>query len=207
MLKRRMDLKSIADKVQHEVNVVQGNEARDVSYVSQNTFANDVETDNAFARSVEKLLHVNGWSGLSNFTADFELYDQHGQRKPDGKADIGDYIKIVLPGPMPENWVRVIDCSAKKHCVDFTVQPTHDPASPNPEQVDHFFSNEARSIFRVERVGTTITASEIGRHEAINNQQPAAGDRAIVNTAIAEGGWLFYQKLQWKLLTDCLVHL
>ena len=207
MLKRRMDLKSIADKVQHEVNVAQGNETRDVSYVSKNTFTDDVETDNAFARSVEKLLQVNGWSGLSSFTADFVLHDQHGQRKPDGKAEVGDYIKIELPGPMPENWVRVIDCSAQVNCVDFTVQPTHSPAGANPEQVDHFFSNEARSIFRVERMDTTITASEIGRHEAINNQQPAAGDRAIVNTAIAEGGWLFYQKLQWKSLTDYLVHL
>lgn len=202
-----MDLKSIADKVQHEVNVVQGDEARDVSYVSQNTFANDVETDNAFARSVDKLLHVNGWSGLSTFTADFLLHDQHGQRKPDGKAEVGDYIKIVLPGPMPENWVRVIDCSAQENCVDFTVQPTHDPGRTNADKVEHFFSAEARSIFRVERAGTTITASEIGRDETINNQQPAAGDRAIVNTAIAEGGWLFYQKLQWKLLTDYLVHL
>lgn len=202
-----MNLKSLADKVQHEVDVMQGNATRDVSYVSQNTFADEAATDEAFARSVGKLLHVNGWSGLSTFTADFRLYDQHGQPKPEGKAEPGDYVNIILPGLMPENWVRVIACSAQENRVDFTVQPTHDPGKTNPEQIDHFFSEEARSIFRVERAGTTVTASEIGRDEAINNQQPAAGDRAIINTTIAEGGWLFYQKLQWKLLTDYLVHL
>ncbi|XWW44529.1 hypothetical protein JYG30_17420 [Fibrella sp. USSR17] len=200
-----MNPKTLADKVQQEAKVAKGDATKDVVYVSQNTFADDAETNAAFTRSVDKLLNVNGWSGLSTFTADFELHDQNGQPKV-GRVAVGDYIKIVLPGPMPENWVRVIDHSAQKNQVDFTVQPTHAPAKANTAPTDHFFREEARSIFRVERAGTTITASEIGRDEAINNHQPEAGDRAIINTAIAAGGWLFYQKLQWKLLTDYLVH-
>jgi len=201
-----MNPKTLADKVQHQAEVVKGDATKDVVYVSQHTFADDAETDAAFARSIDKLLDVNGWSGLSSFSADFELHDQNGQPKADRVA-VGDYIKIVLPGPMPENWVHVIDYSAQENQVDFTVRPTHDPAKANTAETDHFFTEEARSVFRVERAGTTIKASEIGRDEAINNHQPEAGDRAIINTAIAAGGWLFYQKLQWKLLTDYLVHL
>ena len=202
-----MNPKSVADKVQHEVAVVKGDATKDVSYVSRNTFADDAQTEDAFARSVDKLLNVNGWSGLSGFTADFVLHDPNGQLKPDGRVAPGDYIKIILPGPMPENWVRVIDHSAAENRVEFTVQPTHAPEKANSAETDHFFTDEARSIFRVERLGTTVTASEIGRDEAINNQQPEAGDRAIINTAIAAGGWLFYQQFQWKTLTDYLVHL
>ncbi len=202
-----MDLKALADKVQHEVEAVQGNATKNVSYVSQNTFADEAATDEAFARSVEKLLNVNGWSALSSFTADFLLHDQRGQPKPDGKAEVGDHVRVTLPGPTPENWVRVIDLTVREDLVEFTVQPCADPGKANTGEVAHFFTDEARSTFRVEREGTMITASEIGQDEAINNQQPEAGDRALVNTAIAEGGWLFYQKVQWKTLTDYLVHL
>ncbi len=202
-----MNLKALSDKVGHEVKAVQGEASKDVQFVSQNTFADEAVTNEAYARSVEKLLHVNGWSTLSSLTADFSLYDQTGQPKPDGKVEVGDYIRIDLPGPMPENWVQVVDSSVQNDQVDFTVRPSSDPRQKDAVETVHFFTQEARSIFRVERAGTTITASEIGRDEVINNQQPEAGDRAIINTAIAEGGWLFYQKLQWKLLTDYLVHL
>ncbi|RYF46254.1 MAG: hypothetical protein EOO39_50045 [Cytophagaceae bacterium] len=90
--------------------------------------------------------------------------------------------------------------------VEFTVHPSKDPQEAQSEAIKHFFQEQASSTFRVERIGTTIRASEIGQDEAINNQEPQAGDRAMINTAIAEMGWLFYQRLQWKLLTDYLVH-
>lgn len=210
-----MKLREIADQVQHEVKVMQGEAYRDITYVSQHSFADKATADEAFTRSVEKLLHVNGWSELSSFTADFSLHDPAGKPKAGGDVAVGDYIKIVLPGPMPENWVRVVDQSVGENRAEFTVQPSPDPgkasssagSKADPEKIVHFFSQRARSTFRVEKEGTTLTASEIGQHETINNQQPEAGDRALINTAIAEGGWLFYQKLQWKLLTDYLVHL
>ena len=202
-----MDLKSLGNKIEHEVEVVKGDASKDVTYASQNTFADEATATEAFARSVDKLLNVNGWSGLSSLTADFSLHDEAGRPKPAGPVKLGDYIRIDLPGPMPENWVRVVDHSAQGNLVDFTVQPSSDPGKKESLETVHFFTHDARSTFRVERTGTTLTASEIGTDEVINNQQPEAGDRAIINTAIAEGGWLFYQKLQWKLLTDYLVHL
>jgi hypothetical protein len=140
------------------------------------------------------------------FTADFTLYDQAAQPKRDGTVEPGDYILINLPGPLPKNWVRVTDKQIDECWAEFTVRPSADPSEANSREVVHFFTDQARSTFRVERSGTRITAAEIGQQEVINNHEKA-GDRAVINTAIAEGGWLFYQKIQWKLLTDYLVHL
>ncbi len=202
-----MTQKPIVDQLQHETKVVQGEKTKDKVYASENTFPDVATAQEAFGRSVEKLLYVKGWSGLSMFTADFVLYDQYGKPKPDGPPQVDDYIQIILPGPMPENWVRVVQTVMEGKRVEFTVQPSPNPEKKQSGEVEHFFHQEARSTFRVELTGTTITASEIGQHEGINNQEPQAGDRAIINTIIAEGGWLFYQKLQWKALTDYLVHL
>ena len=200
-----MKLKTIVDQLQHETKVIQGEATKDMTYASHTTFSDELTAAEAFASSVKKLLNVNGWSALSSISADFALYDSVGREKPDGPVTVDDFIQIELPGPTPTNWVRVIHQMTRERLAEFTVQPCPDPMADNPDQIEHFFAEQARSTFRVEQVGCTISAFEIGQHEAINNQQPQAGDRALVNTLIAETGWLFYQKIQWKLLTDYLV--
>ncbi|GAB2562272.1 hypothetical protein [Spirosoma areae] len=202
-----MKLKAIVDQIQHETKVVQGDEAKDVTYTSRNTFPNDAAATEAFARSVAKLLDVNGWSTLSQFTADFALHDQAGHLKPQGPVQVGDYIRVDLPGPVPQNWVRVSHLDRQETWAEFTVQPSADPQDSKPDEIAHFFDQDARSTFRVALAGQTISAFEIGQQERINNQEPQAGERAVINTVVAEMGWLFYQKIQWKLLTDYLVHL
>lgn len=202
-----MAQKGITEQVKHEAKVVQGEETKNKIYASQQTFPDQTRAQEAFGRSIAKLLDVNGWSHLSMFTADFFLHDQTGKPKESGPPQVGDCLQIILPGPMPENWVRVIDTVTNESLVAFTVQPGKDPRKEQSDEVEHFFHVEASSTFQVELSGNTITASEIGKHEGINNEGPEAGNRALINTVIAEGGWLFYQKFQWKLLTDYLVHL
>lgn len=202
-----MKLKAIVDQIQHEAHVLTGGEMKDRQYTSQNEFPDEATAQEAFRLSIEKLLTVDGWSDLSVLTADFHLHDHTGTPKPGGGPQRGDYIQIVLPGPAPENWVRVVHTATEEKRVEFTVQPSSDPRKKLSGEVEHFFDQQARSTFRVELSGKTITASEIGEHEAINNQGPQAGERGVINTVIAEGAWLFYQKIQWKLLTDYLVHL
>lgn len=201
-----MKLKTIVDQLQHETKVIQGEATKDMTYASHTTFPNELAAAEAFASSVKKLLNVNGWSALSSISADFALYDPVGRPKPEGPVDLDDFIRIELPGPTPQNWVRVIHQATGEQLAEFTVQPCPDPLGNKPDQIEHFFAEQARSTFRVELVGCTISAFEIGQHEGINNQQPQAGERGLINTLIAETGWLFYQKIQWKLLTDYLVH-
>lgn len=200
-----MKLQPIIDRIEHEMNVLQGEATKDVTYVSHNTLASDSQAQEAFSHSVKKLLDVNGWSNLSSLTADFQLYDAMGNPKFDAPPLVGDYIRVTLPGPMPENWVCVSHTITSEKKVAFTVQPSHNPKEKNGEKIEHFFDQQARSTFQVELRDKTIIASEIGRQEGINNQSPEAGNRAIINTVIAEVGWWFYQQFQWQQLTDYLV--
>ena len=193
------------DQIEYEANVVQGEAAKDKAYSSQKTFHSEAVAKEAFPLAVAKLLHVTGWSALGPFLADFVLHDPSGNPRSDVPVQVGDYIQIIMPGPVPENWVRVIHVAADENVVEFTVQPSAIPGSEEPNETEHFFTREASSTFRVELDGTVIRAVEIGLDESINNQSPQAGDRAVINTVIAETGWLFYQKMQWKHLTDYLV--
>ncbi|MVM33399.1 hypothetical protein GO755_25395 [Spirosoma sp. HMF4905] len=201
-----MKQQSVIDQLSQEVKLLQGEATKDVTYSSQQTFPDEVTTSAAFNRSIEKLWNVAAWSNLSPFTATFKLFDSAGQPKVGCVPQQDDYIQVIIPGPAPENWVQVTHTYSGEKWAEFTVRPSHDPHKPPSAQIDHFFHAEARSTFRVERTGTTITAYEIGRYEGINRDSPQAGHRGLVNTVMAEVGWLFYQKLQWKHLTDYLVH-
>ncbi|WP_420151215.1 hypothetical protein [Spirosoma sp.] len=198
--------RKILDAIQHEVNVLKGEEAKNKIYSSQHTFPDEQAAQEAFTRSKEKLFHVDRWSDLSSFTADFMLHDQAGNRATRHHLQVGDFIKIDLPGPMPENWVEVVHLANEEQMAEFTVRPSNNPQQKEDDKIEHFFQQKARSTFRVVLEERTITASEIGQNEAINNQEPESGDRTIINTLIAEAGWLFHQPIQWKVLTDYLVH-
>lgn len=196
---------SILDKMLHELKLVRGDASQDMAYQSQRTFSSEAAARQAFGQAADRLLRVDAWSALSTFTANFSLYDSMANPKPDGTPAIDDYIQIRLPGPLPENWVRVIDRVWEENRAAFVVQPSHNPQVADPQTIAHFFDGLASSTFLVERTGNTLTAYEIGLNESVNNREPQAGGRATVNAVIAEAGWLFYQQFQWKLLTDYLV--
>ena len=198
-------MRSILDKILHELKLVRGDASQDVTYQSERTFSSETAASQAFDEAVDRLFHVDAWSNLSTFTADFTLHDAQGMPKPNSTPAISDYILIQLPGPLPENWVRVVDRVQEENRAAFVVRPSHNPQQNNPQTIAHFFDGQAISTFMVERTGTTLTAFEIGVAESINNQGVQAGDRAAVNVLIAETGWLFYQQVQWKTLTDYLV--
>ncbi|QJW89505.1 hypothetical protein HNV11_09000 [Spirosoma taeanense] len=205
-----MKLDKIIDKVKHELNVLKGDETKDKTFSSEHTFSDEAAASEAFKQSVEKLFNVNAWSNLPGLNSQFQLFDSTGQPKSAEEPLIGDYIRIDLPGPTPENWVRVINRQTDGTMAEFTVMPSTDPMEKGElvqGETEHFFREEARSTFRVEQHGNRIVALEIGQNERINNQDSEAGNRAIANTVIAEVGWAFFQKLQWKKLTEYLVHL
>ena len=97
-----MKLKTIVDQLQHETKVIQGEATKDMTYASHATFPDELVAEEAFARSINKLLNVNGWSALSSISADFALYDSVGKAKPDGPVDVDDFIQITLPSPTPD---------------------------------------------------------------------------------------------------------
>lgn len=206
-----MDIKDKASegirKIKEEAKVIQGEKSKDKRYASSRDFGDEKKATSAFSGCVERLYDVNAWSdipGVAN--ANFELYDSDGKPLKKTKVETGDFIKIDLPGPLPFFWVKVNEVSEGEGFAQFTVQPSFDPTEDDDKrETDHFFQDQARSIFRVERHGQEITAMEIGINEAINNQDEEAGEKGLINTLVSEGGWAGFQKHQWKNLTDYLV--
>lgn len=204
-----MAIKDIFNKVKKEVKVVQGEDSKDKLFTNENTFPDEATAIQEFERAKQKLFDVNQWSEIEGITSTFQLYDQQGRRTTAQKPEEGYYFKIVLPASPIENWVRITGIRETENVAEFVVHPSEQPVTSddNTEEIKHFFSKEASSTFRVERKGTTLIASEIGKNESINNQGEEAGDRAILNTMISEGGWAGFQDLQWNNLTRYLIHL
>ena len=198
---------SIADQITKEIEVVKGERSKIKVYNSARAFP-DIETAKLeFAKAKKKLFDVNAWSSIPGIgNANFTLHTPAGVRIGTGTATNGDFIKIDLPGPVPYYWVEVLNIKEEEDLAEFTVKPSHDPSQSEKREVtDHFFHEEARSTFRVQRRDNEIVAAEIGTGEEVNNEGREAGKRAVVNTVVAESGWAFFQKNQWKNLTDYLV--
>jgi hypothetical protein len=193
--------------LKEEAKVLKGEKGKNKTYSSSKEFKDELSAKMEFQKSKEKLFDVNGWShipGIAN--AGFELYSGEGKPLSRLRVQKGDFIKIDLAGPVPLYWVRVTDLQEEENKAEFTVQPTYDPTEADDKTVtDHFFHDQARSIFRVERIGRQITGMEIGLNEAINNQDAQAGEKGLINTLVSEGGWALFQEHQWKNLTDYLV--
>ncbi|MEX2566523.1 MAG: hypothetical protein WD431_11315 [Cyclobacteriaceae bacterium] len=201
-------VQSIKEKILKEIKVLKGKNAKDKIYYSKNEFKTLQDTKEAFNRSKTKLFDVNKWSEMPGITSTFELYDGNGLGKSGKPIETGDYILINLPGPLPDNWVKVTSMVDQEEMAEFVVGPSEKPINQtdDKEKVEHFFSEEATSTFRIKRVGTILYAYEIGKDETINNEWDETGDREWINTLMTGGGWLGFQKVQWKNLTDYLVH-
>ncbi|NDK55837.1 hypothetical protein GWO68_07910 [Pontibacter sp. BT213] len=203
-----MGLKDLLKKVKKEADALKGDAAKDKLYSNDNTYPDAALAREAFEQAKAKLFDVNRWSALPGINSTFALYDATGNQLNKAVDAPGYYIKIELPGPTPENWVQVTDVQVQENLAEFTVRPSEKPQpEPAAENVtEHFFTKDASSTFRVELNGNTLVANEIGKNEVINNQGEEAGNRAVANTLIAEGGWAGFQGLQWNKLTAYLVH-
>lgn len=182
--------------------------SKDKTYSSHNDFGNGQLARELFQKSKEKLFSVNQWSKLPGITASFQLFGPMGEKRTTDRPQINDYIKIVLPGPFPENWVIVNNIVENEQLANFTVSPSESPADKwlQSEEIEHFFIKEATSTFQVQIKGNKIYAHEIGKNEAINNEGYEAGKRKLINTLLAEGAWAGFQAYQWEKLLDYLVH-
>lgn len=200
-------VQKVTGKIKGEKKVIEGEATKDKTYSSENEFPNRQDAEREYKRAVAKLFNINQWTEMPGINSTFTMYNNDGTKKATGKPKLQDFMKILLPGPSPENWVIVTDIKENDKSAEFTVSPSKDPTEIKEDQdkIKHFFIKEATSTFKVELRGNTIYGYEIGRNEGINNEQDA-GQRKLINTLISEGGWAGVQKLQWKKLTDYLVH-
>ncbi|MGV3541011.1 MAG: hypothetical protein ACO1OQ_14445 [Rufibacter sp.] len=204
-----MSLKDIFNKITHEVKAAKGEEAKDKVFFNENSFTDETTAQKEFERAKAKLFDVNGWSKLRGINSTFTLHDSNGQAISKPQPAIGDFVRIILPASTFENWVQVVEIKESDTAAEFTVKPSPEPVAQKEGafEVKHFFTSEASSTFRVERQGSKIIGYEIGQHERVNNTGEEAGNRAVLNTLVAEGGWAGFQDIQWNRLTAYLVHL
>lgn len=192
-------------KLKKEVQVLKGEESKDRLYMTTRPFDDDDAAAFEFGRCKERLFNVNRWSDIPGAAnSGFALFDSVGEPLTESqRVEKGDFIRIDLPGPLPYYWVKVTSVTDDDDIGEFVVQPAYDPTRRDDTTVtDHFFRDQARSVFRVERKGNEISAMEIGLNETINNQGEESGDKGFVNTLVAQGGWAGFQKYQWQNLTD-----
>lgn len=204
-----MGIKDFFRSLKREEKVIKGETVKDRTYSSKNEFSSREIAEEEFKRSVEKLFNVNAWSKMPGISSTFQLYDPQGGKKQTDKLQVNDFIRIILPGPVPENWVIVTDIQEEGKMAKFTVSPSENPGKKGKahKETEHFFIDDATSTFKVALRDNILYAYELGRNEGINNQEEKeAGKRKFINTLIAEGGWAGFQKFQWKKLTDYLVH-
>lgn len=204
-----MGIKDMFESLKKEIKVVQGEETKDKVYSNHNEFADEPTAIQEFERAKQKLFDINMWTKIEGFSSEFRLYDGNGRRTTTRKPEIGFFVEIILPASTLDNWVKITDIREEPNLAEFVVHPSEQPQAQDQEDkvIEHFFIKEASSTFRVMREGKTLHAYEIGKNEGINNHGDEAGDRALLNTLVAEGGWAGVQGLQWDNLTRYLVHL
>ena len=194
-----MDIKNLLGKLKHEAQALTGNQSKDRFFSSEAEFPDASTAKATFPEARKRLLDINNWQENASITTPFELYNYEG-KKTNSEPQKGYFIKITLPGIPIENWVEITEFEDKPDLVSFTVHPCSNPFN-NDDKTQHFFVQETSSTFNVKLIDNKIIASEIGRNEYINNQEEA-GNRATLNTLIAEGGWAVFQKILWQSLTD-----
>lgn len=188
--------------------MLQGEATKDKLYQQEYTYPDEATAQQEFEEAKRKLFDINLWSKLEGINSTFLLYDQRGRRTTAKMPEVGYYFKIILPVSKIENWVRITEINIQDNMAEFVVHPSEKPTerADHEHVIEHFFIKEASSTFRVERKGSTLIGSEIGKNEGINNKGEEAGDRALLNTLTAEGGWAGVQELQWDKLVSYFVH-
>lgn len=157
-----------------------------------------------------RLLSPGQWSELAGVgSATFELVDEHGAPLA-RNAQIGDYLKIDLPGPGSVSgegydWVRVDeierqgDAAASQALLAMRVVACSNPTASEQEAAAHFFERGATSTFELKRENNIVSIAYHGRNEVPNTDTGSIADnlRNAITSGLAVVGM---SELQWTAL-------
>lgn len=163
----------------------------------------------------KRLLDIANWALIAHGpSSEFCLSDELGNEitRP---AQVGDHIKIDLPGPGSwlgggNDWVK-IECIIEDKDIDLdeevtviTVRPCANPLSTEPV-IAHFFDDKATNTFMVMRRQNTLLAGVYGRNELPNDEHDLISK--IRNKIVAISDMAGFSHPQWKHLTQGLIHI
>lgn len=194
---------------------------------TQVTAANEKDAKFIFERAMERLQDVNEWSDYCGAMTSFCLTDEGGEPLQ-GRADVGDFIRIDLPGPGTRegegyDWVQIEKIEGSdghdaqgsiitppsqrqpRGLFLMQVRPSRNPCNKGSIQIAHFFESSATSTFIVERQDRIITITVYGRNEVPNTRKPEASVDKWRNAVVGSIGAIGLSKLQWKALAEGLL--
>jgi len=164
-----------------------------------------------FNAAKKRLFDINNWHKLcGKASALFQLTDSNGNLLYKSIPDVGNLIRIELPGAPPNttgggyDWVRIEEIEDQKDIIKdeeiagFRVRPVSNPLTKDNEAA-HFYTHEATSTFLVIRNKYTVVALERGRNEK-SNTKPGSLLNKIRNVGIAFAAMLGLSTPQWKSL-------
>jgi hypothetical protein len=174
------------------------------------TLASLDEARSSYMRAVQRMQNPGIWHDLAGWaSASFKLVNAQGLEcyRP---ASEGDYIRIDVPGPGPEegggyDWVKVekveeyIGSNREEEWTGMKVRPCNNPRSATLDTA-HFFREDATSTFIMERKGNQVTAFYHGRNELPNTATPKLADN-IRNAMVAAGAIIGLSETQWSALS------
>lgn len=186
----------------------------------QTSLKSEVECDSVeqakkiFIFAKHNLLTPETWHDLTGkMSPTFNLTDSLGN-EVFKLAEVGDYIKINLPGPNNNNgdgydWVRIDklvydkDENIGEEYFGIRIRPADNPSSSNSE-VAHFFEDSATGTYILIRQQNKVTAEYFGNNEVPNNSTDKITDN-IRNTVVAGIGMIGMSEIQWKVFIDNLL--
>src|SRR5688572_17430963 len=119
-----MLLDDLLDKLKTEIKALMGEESKDKVFGSVQPFPDAGAAKAGFQEAQKRLFDVNKWSDLPGINSKFELHDKTGNPKQSQIPEVGDFMKIILPGVPVENWVQVVDVKQTENLAEFTVKPS-----------------------------------------------------------------------------------
>ncbi|CAN5467297.1 hypothetical protein BH23BAC1_BH23BAC1_23130 [soil metagenome] len=193
-------------KLAQKGKAIKGEEGVNSCFNHIKKFDNEETAIKIFNQQKEKFLDIDYWTSLSDIeNMAFLHYDGKGE-KVRRKIKVNDFVKVELPGPLPDYWVKIEIIKESPEKVEITVRPTYDPTKrPLEKEVTaHFFDRDTLNILIFEREREKLKAEVRGISAVVNNEGTQAGDHEVLNTTVAVGGWFGMQKRQWESFTKNL---
>lgn len=164
---------------------------RETNYQVKRTYYSWSRAESNFEVARARLLDINNWDELADkqglgvpLSAEFKLLDKDGNPVASRPPQVGDQIRINLPGPSGYDRVKIE--SIKNESNEFSIKV-------RPVDGDHFFDDKATNTFILRRDGHSIAFSVKGR-----NEQTADWWNPLDHAKNRGGDLLGLQKRQWN---------
>jgi hypothetical protein len=176
---------------------------------AQVSVGKDSDGREIFERATQRLLDVNEWTDhCGALSAGFQLTDDEGEPLM-GRAAVGDYIRIDLPGPSTwegrgYDWVKIEKIEQPAVLAPGAISLLQVRPCPNPQvkgstATAHYLQSYATSTFIIEWQDKKVSATVYRRNEVPNTDHPGVGVKEKPQGAIA------LSKIQWKALVQGLL--